>query len=67
MSMSDTERWAQWCGLTCLGGSERRECPCQGPWECQMRLRPEFEHKKREAALKLLRVVLTDALKDVEE
>jgi hypothetical protein len=24
-----------WCGMQCDGGSERRRCVCQGPYECR--------------------------------
>lgn len=28
-----TEAYAQYCGLTCWGGSEKRQCKCRGPMD----------------------------------
>lgn len=39
------------CGLTCPGGSERRDCPCTGPAECRLKEHPMFEKYKNRSDL----------------
>lgn len=49
-------KFATYCGMTCLGGSERRECRCKGPSACEMQDHPNFEEEKRKALHRLARV-----------
>jgi hypothetical protein len=51
-----TEAYAQYCGLTCWGGSERRQCKCRSPTDCEMKDLPGFEAARKEAQRRLLRV-----------
>lgn len=48
-------RWLTYCGLTCLGGSDKRECMCSMPVECEMRKHPNFTHQRNEAKLRMRR------------
>ncbi len=47
--------FAQWCRLTCLGGSERGECPCKSPNDCELRGHYLFEGKRQEARERMVR------------
>lgn len=51
-----TETYAQYCGLTCWGGSEKKQCECRGPADCEMKNKPGFEAARKEAKNRLLRV-----------
>jgi hypothetical protein len=55
--MNDAERFLVWCGLTCMGCSERKLCPCVHPMECEMRDHPRFEAYRQLATERLLRCV----------
>ncbi len=35
-------KWSSYCGLTCEGGSEQRQCKCQGPLDCELQNDPDF-------------------------
>jgi hypothetical protein len=41
--VTDKTKFLTWCGLTCMGGSERKGCPCTHPKDCQMRGHPDFQ------------------------
>jgi hypothetical protein len=58
--VNEAETWGTWCRLTCLGGSEHGECPCDSPRECQMQDDPKFEDKRAEAKARMCRIVLTN-------
>jgi hypothetical protein len=49
------EDFAQYCGLTCLGGSEQKKCPCLGPHECEMKGQPGFQAASDEARRRMIR------------
>jgi hypothetical protein len=57
--VNDAEKFGTWCGLTCLGGSEQRQCPCVHPRDCAMRGHPDFQTKHRAAGARLLRVAMS--------
>jgi len=63
--MTDAEKFGTWCGLTCLGGSEERQCLCDHPRDCAMRGHPEFQERHRQAGTRLLRVARNE-LQDPE-
>jgi hypothetical protein len=48
-------KWLTYCGLTCMGGSERKECPCSGPRTCELRNHPEFDEARARANNQMLR------------
>ena len=48
-------KWLTYCGLTCLGGSERKECPCDGPETCELLRDPEFQDARNQANNRMLR------------
>lgn len=47
--MNESETFLQYCGLTCLGGSERKACPCVGPTNCEKQNHPHFAHWRARA------------------
>lgn len=48
-------KWALWCKLTCWGGSEKGECPCKNPKECQLQNHPAFPDKRKDAMARMWR------------
>lgn len=58
--MNDATKFLVWCGLTCMGGSERKGCPCDHPRDCQMRRHVEFESQHRAAAARLARCAVNE-------
>lgn len=42
------------CALACVGGSERRQCPCDGPANCIMRNLPDFEERRDAARRRIM-------------
>jgi hypothetical protein len=50
-------KW-EWCKMTCNGGSERGECPCVSPPDCELRFEPEYEHHHKEAVVRLFNQAL---------
>ena len=53
--MNDAAKFLVWCGLTCMGGSEQKQCPCAGPKDCRMREHPAFEAQRKAANERLWR------------
>jgi hypothetical protein len=53
--VNDAEKFLVWCGLTCMGGSARKACPCAGPTDCAMREHPDFETQRLVAVERLAR------------
>jgi len=60
-------KYAVYCKLTCLGGSEQGMCPCQSPAECEMQSEPGFEEARQAAAGRMLRWVKTKLPPDALE
>ena len=60
--MNDAEKFLVYCGLTCMGGSERKTCPCTHPRDCEMRKHPEFEAQRVVATTRLWRCALTEVV-----
>lgn len=58
--MNDAEKWQHWCALTCMGGSEKKGCPCEHPDDCLMRFDPDFEEQKRAAVKRLWRCAFNE-------
>jgi hypothetical protein len=56
--MNDRYRFEFWCGMTCYGGSEQKECDCSGPTDCQMQGHPHFKAQRDKAASRLIRLAL---------
>ncbi len=48
-------KWLTYCGMTCLGGSEQRECSCEGPLKCELRDHPDFLQNRRKATKRMRR------------
>ncbi len=55
-------RFLTYCGLTCLGGSERKECPCTGPSQCEMRKEPGSVDARRGAKDRTVRFIRNTAI-----
>ena len=53
--MRDASKFLVWCGLTCMAGSEQRQCPCVHPLECQMQDHPDFAAQRELATRRLAR------------
>lgn len=45
--------WERFCKMTCLGGSERGECSCTCPADCELQDHPDYE-RQRELAIKTM-------------
>ncbi len=50
-------KYAIYCKLTCLGGSEKGMCPCESPRDCEMKDQPGFEEARTEAKRRMLRYI----------
>lgn len=48
--MKGRAKFLVYCGLTCFGGSEKRECKCAGPGDCELRGTFDFA-EARDAAI----------------
>lgn len=48
-------KFAAYCKMTCLGGSERGECPCKHPNACELQDHPEYAGARKEAKHRMLR------------
>ena len=59
--MNDAAKFLTWCGLTCLGGSEKKECSCECPDHCSMRGHPDFATQRRIAGERLARCAANEA------
>lgn len=55
---TEAEIFGAYCGLTCLGGSEARECRCDGPNDCEMRTDPRFSHWRFKAEERMRRYLM---------
>ena len=55
MSRQRRAKFAVYCKLTCMGGSERGMCPCQHPRDCEMKDEPGFTHARNEAIARMMR------------
>ncbi len=53
--MKGKRKWLEYCKLTCLGGSERGECGCKSPAECELREGGEFDEARQAAKLRMQR------------
>ena len=59
--MNDATKFLVLCGLTCMGGSEKKGCPCTHPRDCAMREHPDFETQRRSAGERLMRCAMNEA------
>lgn len=57
LSRKDRARFASYCKLTCLGGSEQGTCSCKCPADCEMRHHPYFEEARAKAQQCMLRIL----------
>lgn len=48
-------KFLTFCKMTCLGGSERGECPCRGEYECELKKNPGYQHARNEAIVRMQR------------
>lgn len=42
-------RFLTYCAMTCVGGSERKECPCSYPGQCELQQHPQFAQARVDA------------------
>lgn len=57
----NVKTWTSYCGLTCYGGSEHRECKCTGPHSCEMRLHLDFPTERSRAIDRMKTVTVVGA------
>lgn len=43
------DRFLRYCRWTCIGGSENGECPCPGPYACELKDDPDLPQAREEA------------------
>jgi hypothetical protein len=60
-------RFAIYCKLTCLGGSEQAMCPCRSPRDCEMQDEPGFVEARAEAAARMRRHFNADLRAMIDE
>lgn len=65
--MSDHVRFLTYCGLTCMGGSEAKQCPCEHPHDCEMRDHSQFDEYQIKARQRMFRVAVAKAGIKLEE
>lgn len=53
-------KFAAYCKMTCLGGSERGECPCSGPTDCELQHHPLYPEARRAASARMARWVASE-------
>lgn len=46
-----------YCGMTCYGGSEQKECPCDSPRDCELRSHPDYEAQAALAKKRMMNVI----------
>jgi hypothetical protein len=46
---SPAYRFDFYCGMTCYGGSDQKECSCPSPVQCEMREHPDYDVKRAAA------------------
>lgn len=51
-------KFTSYCRMTCLGGSERGECECRRPAECQLSDNPHYEDARASAKARMIRYLL---------
>lgn len=57
--MNEAARFLQRCRLTCMGGSEKGSCPCEGPMMCEERKSPLFSLYRFKAEERMRRILFT--------
>lgn len=50
-------KYASYCALTCLGGSEKKQCLCNAPVDCEMQHEPTFGLAREEAKARMFHYV----------
>jgi len=45
--------WDHYCALTCVGGSEQKDCPCERPTDCKLSGAPGFRLARERATARL--------------
>jgi hypothetical protein len=58
--VNDATKFLVWCGLTCMGGSERKQCECTHPQQCHMRAHPDFDAQRKVATERLCRCAVNE-------
>lgn len=53
--MNEREQFLVHCGLTCFGGSEKRQCACPHPLKCELKEHPKFATYRSEAERRMFR------------
>lgn len=46
--------WDVYCGMTCDRGSERKQCPCDGPLDCELVGHPDYGARRAIAKQRML-------------
>jgi len=64
---SEAQLFNEYCGLTCLGGSEKKQCKCAGPQTCELRNDPRFKRWRHKAKKTAFNYILEEALKVKEQ
>jgi len=54
--MSKTDKFLQYCRMTCFGGSEMGTCECKNPLQCEMQEHPEFGRYQESATERMIRI-----------
>lgn len=55
--MNTAEKFGTWCKLTCFGGSDKGECPCDSPNDCQLTTHPQFPKYRKMATDRMMRYI----------
>lgn len=55
--MKDINKYATYCKLTCVGGSEEGTCPCQNPTWCELQDEANFPAARKEAIKEMIRII----------
>lgn len=51
--MADQTTWLIFCKMTCIGGSEKGECPCERPIDCPMQTHPDYALQRKLATTRM--------------
>ena len=46
-----------YCGMTCYGGSEQKECPCTGPATCELKDDPHYPAERGKARARMFNLL----------
>lgn len=65
--VNETEKFLQYCGLTCFGGSEKKLCKCTGPADCEMRHHLKFWYYRDKSILRTRRLLRRAVARCVRE